>query len=461
MLTRTAARRVIIIGGGASGVLLAAHLLRERRRGELLVTLVEQREQLGAGVAYSTRHPDHLLNVRATNMSAFPDDVEHFARWLRAHTQDSERDVSEPSCFAPRHLYRDYLAGLLAPHFAEGHLRRIRGEAIAIEEDGLGVKVRFRDGTSRTADRAVLATGNEGPSLAQASWRYDGWTSSDVPPISPDAPVVIVGTGLTMADWVLTLLHSGHRGTITAVSRHGLLPLAHRSVPAMIIHAQEVPFGAGLGETVAWLRRQVRRAEAKGGDWRSVIDAVRPHTQRLWQEFSVPDRRRFLRHARAWWDQHRHRIAPDAAALLKVARAQGQLRVLAGKVAAFEEREQGVNVVVDHRAGGRRERLFAQAVFECRGRASDVTRSENAIVRSLLAGGQARPDPLRLGLDVTQDCAVIDAGGVASKRLFAVGPVTSGVFWEITAVPDIRVQVARLASRLRSAEGESAEQNAA
>jgi uncharacterized NAD(P)/FAD-binding protein YdhS len=448
--------RVIIIGGGASGVLLAAHLLRSRR-GPLLVTLVEQHPDLGAGVAYSTKHPDHLLNVRAANMSAFPDDVEHFARWLREHAQWSERDVSHPSCFAPRYLYRDYLASLLAPHFAEGRLRRIRAEAVAIEECGPDVRVVFGNGTGRSADHVVLATGNEGPSLAAAPWRYDGWRSAQLPPIAADAPVAMVGTGLTMADWVLTLLHGGHRGTITAISRHGLMPMEHQAAAPMVIDAFDVPFGASLVQIIRWLRGQVRNLEAKGGNWRSVIDALRPHTQRLWQEFSPDDRRRFLRHARAWWDQHRHRIAPDAADHIRTAYARGQLRVIAGQVIRFEDRAPGVDVLISHRGTPLRERLYAEAVFECRGRATDVTRSENPIVQSLLRSGRARPDPLRLGLDVSQDCEIIDAGGRVHPRLYAVGPVTSGVFWEITAVPDIRVQVARLAGKLKSSNGNRSE----
>jgi uncharacterized NAD(P)/FAD-binding protein YdhS len=68
----------------------------------------------------------------------------------------------------------------------------------------------------------------------------------------------------------------------------------------------------------------------------------------------------------------------------------------------------------------------------------------------MLNAGQARPDALRLGLDVTSECAIIGASGEASPRIFAVGPVTSGIFWEITAVPDIRLQVARVARHLLS-----------
>ena len=99
-------------------------------------------------------------------------------------------------------------------------------------------------------------------------------------------------------------------------------------------------------------------------------------------------------------------------------------------------------------ANGAEERLFAKAVFECRGRASDITHSENPFLQSMLRSAQARPDALQLGLDVTSQCAIIAGNGAVSSRLFAVGPVTSGVFWESIAVPDIRLQAARIARQL-------------
>lgn len=431
-------------------MLLAAHLLRDPRPG-LSVTLVEQHDDLGAGIAYATKDPDHLLNVRASNMSAFSDEPEHFSRWLREHAAWTGTGVPDGAAFAPRRLYRDYLSGLLAPHFAEGRLAIVRARAVAISAAGPAVTVRFADGGSLSGDRAVLATGNEAPSLPPARWRHDGWTSPAVPDLAAEAPVVIVGTGLTMVDRVLTLLHGGHRGPITAVSPRGLMPQEHRLTAALRLDAADVPFGAPLRQTMRWLRRQVGETEAEGGDWRSVIDALRPHTQRLWQALPRAEKARFLRHARPWWDQHRHRIAPDAAERLRAAGERGQLRIVAARVKGYEERDGGVDVLVTRRGSTEPRRLFAMAVFECRGRADDVERTENPLLRALLATGQARPDPLRLGLDVSPELALIGRDGRPSETLHAIGPVTSGVFWEVTAVPDIRVQAAELARKLTAA----------
>jgi uncharacterized NAD(P)/FAD-binding protein YdhS len=436
----------IIIGGGASGVLLAAHLLRNPA--PLVVTLVEQREELGAGVAYSTNDRSHLLNVRASNMSAFPDDEEHFVRWLRQHAPDIAGHLPSPFFFAPRYLYRDYLAGLLAQHFATGRLRRVQATAVSLAEGAADVTVRFSDGSSLQADKAIIATGNEGPRLSPAPWRYDGWRSAPPPEIAADAPVVMIGTGLTMVDWVLTLLHAGHTGPITAFSPHGLMPKSHRPTRAKTLRAAEVSFGQPLSYLTDWLRSEVALVEEAGGDWRSVIDALRPHTQRLWQAFSIAEKRRFLRHGRAWWDQHRHRIAPAAAEKLAAARASGQLRIIPARLEGFNERDGGVDVSIAHSKTGRRELLHAKAVFECRGRAGDIKRTENPILQSLLRNGQARPDALQLGLDVSGEYAIIGANGESSRNVYAIGPVTSGVFWEVTAVPDIRLQAAGVAASL-------------
>ncbi len=87
-------------------------------------------------------------------------------------------------------------------------------------------------------------------------------------------------------------------------------------------------------------------------------------------------------------------------------------------------------------------------VVNCSGPGADYDRIQEPLIRSLLAEGAVRPDPLRLGLDVTGNCALLDRNGAISRRLFAVGPITKGTFWEMTAVPDIRRQTELLAEHL-------------
>jgi uncharacterized NAD(P)/FAD-binding protein YdhS len=439
---------VTIIGGGASAVLLAVHLLREDAD-RLRVSIVERGPSLGAGIAYATNHPCHLLNVRAANMSAFPDDPDHFVRWLHNECETAPEEASDPNCFVARRRYRDYLSSLVAPLVASGRVRHVPLEAVAIREVDTGLKIAFRGGGLCDADIVVIATGNEGVECPPEPWRFDGWNDDDYGKLGEDAPVVVVGTALTMVDHVLSLLHKGHKGRITAVSRRGLLPQSHASVGAATIRRDEIPSEASLLALTSWIRDRIAEAEKAGCGWREVIDGLRPHTQALWHRLPQAERRRFLRHARPYWDAHRHRVAPEAARLLDTAKARGQLRVLAGRIVGFTARGDGVDVHVIRRGGNDPQTIRAAAVFECRGRLLHITRSQNPFIQSLLNTGIGRSDPLGLGLAVTADCSLIGAKGSASDRLYAIGPVTAGTFWESTAIPEIRKQAQALAQRLR------------
>jgi uncharacterized NAD(P)/FAD-binding protein YdhS len=196
------------------------------------------------------------------------------------------------------------------------------------------------------------------------------------------------------------------------------------------------------------VRAEARRAQAEGGDWRPALDALRPHTAALWQAMPEEDRARFLRHLRPWWDIHRHRMPPEAADVIDAARARGQLRIRAGRIQTFETQGDEAVVTFRPRGGGEPQSLRAARVINCSGPGTDFERNQHPLVRQLLRDGAARPDRMRLGLDVTPDCAVRGRDGRAQPGVFAIGPATKGAFWEMTAVPDLRRQAEQLACKL-------------
>lgn len=464
-------RRIAIVGAGFTGSMLAAHLLRNAD-GPLLVQLIEARDRLG-GVAYSTPNGAHLLNVRAYNMSAFPDDPRHFLRWL--WSRDGEDHVPPSGhAFVSRTLYGAYIQQVLTEAEAaappQARLMPVHGETVDVRQDGRGpVQVRLADGRSLTADAVALCIGNFPPSPpcldsksaqdAFASDRYigDPWDVGAVARIGRDDPVVILGTGLTMVDTVLALMEQGHRGPVTAVSRRGLLPLRHEETRPYksFIHPETMP--RTVLDVLIALKADARRAVAQGYDWRSAFDALRPHHHRIWACLPMEERRRFLRHARPFWEVHRHRLAPAVADLIDDAIASGALSILAGRLKDVALVEDGLSIAVTER-GGRAERaLRAAAMINATGTNCDYGRIRHPLVRSLLDRGMARPDELRLGLDVTQDGAVIDRKGTASSRLFALGPVSKAPVWEMTAVPELRTQCRDVANRLLSLFGRASE----
>jgi uncharacterized NAD(P)/FAD-binding protein YdhS len=442
-----ATRHAIIIGGGASGVLLAYQLLQNSEFG-FRVTLIERRSEIGRGPAYHTSNPEHVLNVRAANMSALPDDPGHFWRWLSNRAEGPL--CPDPYCFVPRRTYGDYLASLTAPFTSnESTLPRlaiVHGQCVDLSEGPAGVDVTLADGSHHVGDVAVLATGNDSP-IAKLPCDTDPWAPPSTA-IDKDATVLILGTGLTMVDYVLSLLRDGHRGQIVAMSRRGLLAKAHRRTDPVRIDETDVPFGTSASRLLRWLRARVDAHIAKGGDWRSVIDAIRPYTQRLWQELPLSSQRRFLEHARAWWDVHRHRMAPEVEMRLTQALAAGRLSLVAAKLTGIEPNAAGALVRYRRRGQSERASLQAGVIVDCTGIVKDPRATGNPVVQRLFEQGLARADALHIGIDIAEDCAVIDRNGIASRRLFAVGPLTRAAFWEIVAIPDIRNQCAELATRL-------------
>lgn len=439
--------RVIIIGGGASGVLLASHCLRESGPG-LAVTLIERGGELARGFAYSTRDPYHLLNVRAENMSAFADDPAHFLRWLGAQGHACGAD---PFSFVPRHIYGSYIGSLIEPHPATNansdRLMIISGEAVAVDSAPDQVGVRLASGAHHIGDVVVLATGFD-PSTNARTASESPWPNPTERHIAPADPILVLGTGLSMVDCVLSLLHRGHSGPITALSRRGLLPQTHCRTEALLIEKGELPLGKELSILWRWLRKGAEDHIGAGRDWRSLIDAIRPHSWELWQSLPHDSKHRFLRHARPWWDIHRHRMAPEVGREVKAALRSGRLRIIAAKVVSIELGKVSSTVSYRRRGSSRIETLAAAQVIPCTGVDSDLRHTHNPILRSVLDQRLARPDALSLGLDVTTDCAVIDGKGGASQRLYAIGPLTRGTFWESIAIPDIRVQCAQLVRHL-------------
>jgi len=433
---------ILIVGGGASGVLLAAHLLRDPSY-DLRVTLVEKRAAVGRGIAYSARQQDHVLNVPAPGMSAYADDPDHFWRWLSARGLVGE----ERFVFVPRRHYGAYLADILEGLAGDGRLQVVHEIVERLKSTSAGVEATLANGTSLVAHAAVLAVGHEEQPARSKGIAVRVGSDADTP-LDPDAPVMILGSGLSMVDAWLTLAQAEHRGPVTVVSRHGNLPRAHREVDRITLDAADIPFGTELHYFTRWFRDTIVEVVGRGGDWRSVVDALRPFNQRIWQEWSEHSRRRFLGHIRPIWNIHRHRLPPDLHQRLRNAVRSGQVRLIAGNFLDVRRDGEATVATVRRRGAANTEDIRVARVYDCGGVSVDVARSSNPVVQGLLADGLARADRMRIGLDVTTDTRVVSAAGQPAERLFAIGPLTRGTFFEIEAIPDIRVQCAELAQRL-------------
>jgi uncharacterized NAD(P)/FAD-binding protein YdhS len=252
-----------------------------------------------------------------------------------------------------------------------------------------------------------------------------------------DKNVLLIGTGLTAVDHVLALDAHGHHGRITMLSRRGQVPRGHILYDPWPVDAQDVPLGNVL-KVWRWLRKR-----AGQGNWRAAVDAMRPHTSMVWRSWDEEQQGRFMRHARPFWDVHRHRIATEVAERMKQLIGNGQLQIAAGRIQSMRETADGVEVDFCARCSGRVETRTFDTVINCTGPLHAMEQTQNPVIRQMLDDTLVAVDRIGIGLKV-------DESDRAGERVWAMGPVTKGNYWEIIAVPDIRGQAARVAEDIET-----------
>lgn len=430
---------VAIVGAGFSGLLTALHLAADP--GGPQVRLIERAGRFGRGAAYSTANPDHLLNVRVDNMSAYPDQPDHFIKWLSLRG-----GWSAHGGFVTRGVYGDYLQDLLRQAletFGADRLLLEQDEVVDLVPHDGAWRAHLALGRALEADAVVLAPGVLAPEppagadpalLISPRYLANPWLETEL----PEGDLLLLGTGLTMVDAALT--HARPGGRTWAISRRGLLPRTHAPVAA------RPPAALSQGSPLAMLRDLRAAADLHG--WREAVDDLRPHVREIWRAWSQPERAAFLRHLRPWWDVHRHRLAPSAARHLSTLMRGRDLTLRAGEVVALTPHDRGVEVVWRPRGGEALRRMSVGAVINCMGLPGDITRSADPLLGRLLTRGLIRPDPNRLGAEVDDVSRLVGRDGVAWTSLHAVGSITRGAVWEMTSVPDIRGQAAATAASL-------------
>ena len=444
---------IAIVGGGCSGLLVATQLLRKGFRGSL--AMVEPRARLGQGLAYSTEFDLHLLNVPAGKMSAFPASPAHFLDWLREHGWPD----AQPYSFVPRKVYGNYLEDLLRSELsgapAGENFRHMCGRAAGVKVAGEVVCVALEDGTCLNARRVVLALGNPASSTPvnvaggmDELFHKSPWTDDALRLRFPDERILLLGTGLTAIDSELAILGQSDQAQVTLVSRRGLLPQVHSSCRPAPPPAQMNPHRS-LRLILHDARARIRELEKMGFCWRVAVDALRPVSNDFWRNLPPADQRQFLRLLKPYWEPHRHRMAPECALRTESYRAEGRLRILAGRVLRIDRCRHALQVEVASRCGPI-ERFEVDRVINCTGIHEDYRKSPRPLIAAIIGAGLACANDLGLGFRTDSNGALIDSAGRSSQVLFTLGPPRRGELFETTAVPEIRRQAESLAEHLLS-----------
>jgi len=440
--------RIGVIGFGFSGLMTVAKIVRAAAS-PCILYIIEDGQ--GFGVAYGTQNPEHLLNVRAGGMSAWEDAPDDFVQWLKS--ADAAKSKAKHSLeanygaddFLPRVLYGAYLEFIwrdTQTHAAEKKLeiKLVPSRAVAVQHSN-GLAVLSERGDAIAVDKIVLAAGHEvkpifahikSSHIIQNPWAVDALARA----ANWQSPVLLIGTGLTAVDMVLSLRRAGYTGEIIATSRRGLLPQPHATPTAIFSFTpQEISTHQTLRTLLPLVRKKIREV----GDWRVVVDALRPHTQTIWQRLGTPDQQRFLKHLSPIWNIHRHRMAHEIAARLDTEIVAGTLRIIASKKLDVQMEDEKLFVAINTTA------QRVSRILNCTGLELDLARSGNPLLRQLLADGMLEPHAN--GLGVASD-RYRRAWGVLHPNLYVIGSLLTGQLLESTAVPELRVQAAMVVQAL-------------
>jgi uncharacterized NAD(P)/FAD-binding protein YdhS len=462
------AKVIVIVGGGFCGTVLAIQLLRRPPATATRIVLIERHHTVGRGVAYAANSFPYLLNVPAARMSINPHDPLEFLSFARRKLPAATADA-----FLPRALYGEYLQAALrdAEQAAAAHLtvERIHGEARRLtasqvtQANDLAINtplcIELDTGRTLYAHDVVLATGNPSPAILPGATEladhpaYVGSPWSLARNFTADQTVLIVGTGLTMADLVMKLTDDEIRmPTIHAISRRGLLPLQHaRSQPSTDLQEE---FDALLwsATSVRRLLRATRRLahtlEQRGSNWRELITHIRSVAPRLWQRLPLLERRRFTRHLQCYWDICRHLLPAAASEHLQFVKERNKLHTHAGRIQAMRAEGERIRVRWQARGSNEANELIVDAVINATGPDYRVERSRDPLFQALHRDGLIASDPVGLGIRTGANGVVIDSYGKRNPHLFYLGPLLRANNWETTAAAELCVYAERLAAHL-------------
>lgn len=460
-------QNIAIVGGGIAGISVAIQLIHQAKP-EMTLTIFEKSGRFGRGLAYQPRQVAHLLNVPAGKMSLNASQPDDFLQWL---AQQPAFAADEPAVLAqaylPRALFGDYVAQrwqeALALAAQQGVQVVLRPQAVtALDLTNSEAPQLQTDGQWQSFSALVLACGNELPrhpagltQLAQhTAYVQNPWSDAWLAKLKPDSKVLILGNGLTMVDTLLSLRAAGLKTPVLSVSPHGYGMLPHRH-PGLQLRqfSQSLPEQAGLRQLLRLFNRARHQVRRLGISAEPLIDALRPHTQRYWQQFSYAEKTLFMRRLRHLWGVARHRVPLHLHDQLQQQRLSGLLEVHAGQVVQARANGDQLDLQICSRVhrdvAAQTFDYQADLVLNCTGPEQDYRKLAGHPLQQAITAGALAAGPLGLGLAADVMSLRLKAGnGAVYPAVYAIGSLLRGELWESTALHEIRQQAVQIATQI-------------
>ncbi len=448
---------IAIVGAGASGTITAIQLLRELNVKAKIFLIEKKPEAVYRGAAYSSKLVYEPLNVITGRMNIFNHLPDDFYNWLKENKQTEQEEEITKETYVSRRWFGDYMTARIkeaAAQSAFAELKVVNTELRDVNYDAASDNYRLLLLNTEVinADYLIFATGNETPADVVSreevmalgkNYISNPWLGNTLDQVKPSDDVLIIGTGLTMVDHAVSLYKQNHQGNIYCLSRNGYLPLEHTAIQTFTVDIAEEP--KDVYELLRLIKTKIADAGNQNVEWQNVLDAIRPHTPRLWKSLNTDSKKYFLKRLKTYWEIHRHRMPTASANAIKQMQANGQLVLLMGNIIGTEFKDDKVVFKYFTKKLSKPESLSVDFVINCTGPSGDYYKCDNVLIKNLLDKGWMNQDELKLGVRTGSRGEIIKENGVVLQNAFAVGPLRKAMEWESTAMREIRTQAENIA----------------
>ncbi len=422
-----------IVGGGFAALSSLAHLVRFAER-PFSVCIIASDGFDFFGPAYSTPREEHLLNVRTSQMGLYEGDTASFLEYAAN---------GKPDDYLPRKTFGAYLAKSLQDIYREAREKNIFINIVKdIVDDIAEGLILSHSGKKTAAKNILLATGNSFPSSDKSArqienvWHFDFTNLPDA-----SSTIAVIGSGLTAVDVIISLHNAGWKGKIDCYSGNGHLPRRHPDV----FEKEKIPkidaaefTGTRLSTLLRNIRTLVRKVSGGEQDSAYPFYALRPFVPAIWRSLSAEDKSRAMKKYLWLWNIYRHRYAAYLDDILQKKIAGGSLELKRGKVTGTRDTQDGVTLDIKKADGETAQEDFALA-FRCVG--PSYRAGTHSLIKNMIDKNLLRPHESGFGLKAAEDLSV-------GKKIYAIGPLLFGEFFETTAVPEIRAQAQKVAKTI-------------
>ena len=432
---------VIIVGSGYAAAAAVIHLAHSGFSTSKI--LIIGPGQLGAGQAYDCEADAFRLNVRADLQRLWPNQPDHFPQWADAHIHDPQAKTHAGN-FYRRADFARYVSAQISVAPDIKNLRQISQRVIDARPIKEGWTVICDDGAHYHSARLVLATGNpepewpietqleDTPALVRVPWRGEWLTGID-----PTSHVCLVGSGLTAMDALYGLACQKHRGPVSLLSPHGILPPAqvawHPGNPC------KWPETARASHFFNFARQALKDGSWEEPDWQQRFSALREGISKAWQNLPVADRLKLQRRVGWLWSLARFRASPQTVVVARQMRATGQLTLIRSKlkdIVKTPDRSWQVTLINETS-------LNTDVIINCTGVGRDP------LIHQLMGSGQLMSLGKSRSPSVSPDLRVIAPDGCPHSNLFCIGPATALALGDVVGAISIARQAVRLSRSLR------------